>query len=548
MKKCIYSLIFLPLFVYATIIGDTVWNDENKNWEQDANEQGIPNVTIELYDRENNLLKTTTTDTNGNYEFRNVLDNQQFVKVVPLENLSAITPISIEVWTDADMDTINFGLAVDTYSIGDKVWNDIDEDWEEESNEVGLANVTIELYDDSNQKIQTVKSDSNGEYTFDNIRTGEYSVKVITPTNAKLITQERLELWVESNRTEIDFGLHQENNITVKRKLLPPANDKIYFSAFPGFGSSEDIVNSQSINNFETLATKKLVWAPFSQHWFKGMAYPKAQIQAIHEAGVMPYVRFLPRSDLKQFEKEKVFTLDRIINGDFDTELRAWAKGAKAHDIPFIMDFGVEMNGDWFSWSGIFNGADKKDAYGDPTLYDGPEKYRDAYRHIIDLFRDEEVNHVTWFFHPNILDTPTVEWNKAKYYYPGDDYIDWIGFSLYGPFFPADYYWDTFPEIVEENYKRILEISSTKPFALSELGVTDHHPLGTKKKWLDDAFALMFSKKFLNFRAFTYWHEDWDNDGSLTALKIDSSDEALSAFRAGVQNEKVTSKKNMSGN
>lgn len=552
MKKNIYLIILLPILAITANIGDKVWFDANSNWEQDAQEQGLVNISIELYDENNNLLKTTVTDTNGQYQFLNVADKKRFVKVIVPENLKAVTPTIKETWTENSRNDIDFGLNTklnDKYSIGNYVWKDSNQNWKQDNGESGFQNITIELYKDTNELVQTTQTDMDGKYTFDNISEGEYKVKVIVPNNVKLVTEELRELWLEKNREDINFGLYVEDNISTRsRKLLAPKNDKIYFSAFPGFGSSEDIVNVKSIKDFETLATKNLVWAPFSQHWFKGLAYPKAQIEAISAAGVMPYVRFLPRSDLKQWEKETVFTLDRIINGDFDVELRTWAKSAKEHDIPFIMDFGVEMNGDWFSWSGIFNGADKKDGYGDPTLYDGPEKYRDAYRHIIDLFREEKVKHVTWFFHPNILDTPTVEWNKAKHYYPGDDYIDWIGFSLYGAFFPADLYWDTFPEIMEENYQRLLEISPNKPFALSELGVTDYHSLGSKTKWINDAFNTIFTKKYMNFRAFTYWHEDWDNDGSLTSLKIDSSPSALNAFKNAVQNEKVTSQKNMSGN
>ena len=27
---------------------------------------------------------------------------------------------------------------------------------------------------------------------------------------------------------------------------------------------------------------------------------------------------------------------------------------------------------------------------------------------------------------------PNIEWNEPKYYYPADDYIDWIGISIFG--------------------------------------------------------------------------------------------------------------------
>jgi len=329
-------------------------------------------------------------------------------------------------------------------------------------------------------------------------------------------------------------------------KLLPAKSDKIYFSAFPNFGGSEDVVTAKSIKKFEKLATRKIAWAEFSQHWFNGLVYPKAKIQTISDEGVMPYIRFLPRSGLEQFKAEKKFTLEKIIKGDFDKELRAWAKSAKNHNIPIIIDFALEMNGDWFGWSGHFNGTNSKNKYGKSNYFDGPEKYRDAYRHIIDLFRAQKVSNVTWFFHPNIQSSPNEEWNLPKYYYPGDEYIDWIGISIYGAFYPKKSYWDTFDDILKENYQNILEISSTKPLAILEMGVTDHHISGKKSKWIEDAFKTILSQKYLNFKAINYWHESWDDDGSLASLKIDSSVESLTTFQKVIQNDRFTSIVNLS--
>lgn len=330
-------------------------------------------------------------------------------------------------------------------------------------------------------------------------------------------------------------------------KVLAPDNDKIYISAFPDFGGAENVVSSKRIKDFEALSMKKMAWLPFTQHWFNGMAYPKESIHTIYESGSIPYVRFHPRSTLKQFQKETKFSLINIINGKFDAELYQWAKEAKADKIPFIMDFGLEMNGNWFCWSGALNGAGKKDGYGDPHKYDGAEQYRDAYRHIIDIFREVKVNHVTWFFHPTIMTEPKEAWNDPKLYYPGDDYIDWIGISIYGPFHPGEKYWDTFDEIMEGNYQKIAAISNQKPFAILELGVTDHHPMGKKPQWIKETFESIISKKYLDFKAVTYWHENWDNDGILTSLRIDSSKETLSAFRRAISDKHFTSKVKLSG-
>ena len=50
-------------------IGDFVWNDINENGIQDVSEPGILGITVTLYDCDNNLIATTTTDANGLYRF-----------------------------------------------------------------------------------------------------------------------------------------------------------------------------------------------------------------------------------------------------------------------------------------------------------------------------------------------------------------------------------------------------------------------------------------------------------------------------------------------
>ena len=80
-------------------------------------------------------------------------------------------------------------------------------------------------------------------------------------------------------------------------KLLPLSVNQIYFGAFLDFGGYENEVSTQKINAFEALVDKPITWAYFSQNWFNGIVYPKAHIHAIYQAGVVPFVRVMPRSN-----------------------------------------------------------------------------------------------------------------------------------------------------------------------------------------------------------------------------------------------------------
>src|SRR6266540_1670081 len=133
--------------------------------------------------------------------------------------------------------------------------------------------------------------------------------------------------------------------------------------------------------------------------------------------------------------------MQKSIDGEFDQALRAWARAASATRIPLLVEFGAEVNADWFPWNGRYNGADKRDGYGDPSAPDGAERFRDAYRHIVRLCRHEGADNITWFYHildPVLASAISEDAERAlttslAAYYPGDEYIDWIGISVYGP-------------------------------------------------------------------------------------------------------------------
>jgi len=73
-------------------------------------------------------------------------------------------------------------------SIGDRVWNDLDNDGLLDVGESGIENVTLELYEDTNSSgafeagtdtlVDTTTSNATGNYTFDDLLPGEYLVVI----------------------------------------------------------------------------------------------------------------------------------------------------------------------------------------------------------------------------------------------------------------------------------------------------------------------------------------------------------------------------------
>jgi len=249
------------------------------------------------------------------------------------------------------------------------------------------------------------------------------------------------------------------------------ASPNIYFSAFPDFGGPEDQVSAQRISDFENLAQKQITWAYFSDNWYQNIRFPEANVQIIHDAGRVPFIRMMARSNLAESQADPVYHLQNIIDGDFDTPLLQWFQEAAQVNYPLLIEFGTEVNGEWFPWNGIYNGAGEKTGYGDPNLADGPERFVDAYRHIIDLSRQAGATNLTWFFHIDAYGQPEVAWNDFENYYPGDTYIDWIGVSVYGAVTPDDEY-ETFRHKLNRVYNRLTNMTQ-KPLAVLEMGIVE---------------------------------------------------------------------------
>lgn len=132
----------------------------------------------------------------------------------------------------------------------------------------------------------------------------------------------------------------------------------------------------------------------------------------------------------------------RILKGDFDGQIRKAAKQIKRLNLPIMLAlFGEYHPQAWFLFgqdgrTQINNTKNICNQYGDPAWPDGPERVRDTYRHIIDLFRQVGVKNVTWLMYTSTrymdpTDEDFTPWMHPQYFYPGDDYIDWIGQSAY---------------------------------------------------------------------------------------------------------------------
>ncbi|SDG56886.1 MULTISPECIES: SdrD B-like domain-containing protein [unclassified Duganella] len=181
----------------AATIGDRVWIDKNGNGLQDDGESGKAGVTVELKDNTGKVVKTTTTDSNGNYKFSveagtyavNVKapSGYYFTGKDAGSNDSADSDAdssgnlgSVSVSAGQNVTNMDAGL-YQKGEIGDKVWCDLNGDGIQQSNEGGVKGVKVTLLNEKGVAIATDTTDSSGLYSFTDLAPGKYSVKFSAP-------------------------------------------------------------------------------------------------------------------------------------------------------------------------------------------------------------------------------------------------------------------------------------------------------------------------------------------------------------------------------
>ena len=292
-------------------------------------------------------------------------------------------------------------------------------------------------------------------------------------------------------------------------RIAPPPLGKLYHGLYwGGVGTdehdpTEHDVTPEDVARCEQAVDKQTVWIYFSNNWFESRRFPSALCAWIRDLKKVPFVRLMLRSDVDQKHAENFFTLQKIIAGEFDVDLRAWAHEAKSFGSPILIEWGTEPNGNWFSWNGKWNGG----------AGEGPRRYIAAYRHIVDLIRAEGANNLQWVWHVNWLDEPEKKWNRFENYFPGGNYCDWVALSAYGPTTPTTRdETESFAFKMREAYPRLMKIALGKPIIIAELGCDLHNRHVDAANWAKSALEDLFSNRWPAIIGFCWWNEGWQND------------------------------------
>ena len=234
----------------------------------------------------------------------------------------------------------------------------------------------------------------------------------------------------------------------------------------------------------------------------KEQQFPALRIQTIYDLGSMPLLTWEPWLDdfdpvlfpVINPENKNEGGLKAISAGQYDEYITKWALDAKKLGVPILLRMGHEMNDPYrYPW-GPQNNA--------------PEDFIAAWRHVVDLFREKGADNVLWAWSPHPAYPP------FDIYYPGDDYVDWIGISVlnYGTVAPWSQWW-SFDEVVEKFYTAVDPYH--KPMILTEFGSLEVG--GDRSEWLGGALQSV-PGQYPRIQAVVFFHSSDDNTTTYKSL------------------------------
>ncbi|MBB4755219.1 glycoside hydrolase family 26 protein [Actinoplanes lobatus] len=191
-----------------------------------------------------------------------------------------------------------------------------------------------------------------------------------------------------------------------------------------------------------------------------------------------------------------------ILDGGSDGNIRSVARKLKGMKRPILLRWGWEMNGDWFEWGGAQNGQ-------------SAANYVKVWRRLHRIFAEQGADNVSWVWSPNWNSSPGDSWNRVQGYYPGDDYVDWVGISGYNFFNETP---STLFDPVTDRF------GGKKPIILSETAAVQG-----KAKWIKQLHSWVEKTPAVGA---VVWFDTDIQEGTDHNFRFDTDSAALTAYQA----------------
>lgn len=172
--------------------------------------------------------------------------------------------------------------------------------------------------------------------------------------------------------------------------------------------------------------------------------------------------------------------LKKAGDGEYDPVIKNFSRWAKTIERPIYLRIGYEFDG-------IHNQMQ-------------PQAYVKAYQRIVDIIRSEGVNNIAFVWHSYAA--PTYNGYPLSAWYPGDDYVDWVGISLFGQMYENELSAESNAVFdFAKKHKKPVMVAEASPIA----GIEKDN-LEAWSTWFVNFLSLTYDK---NIKAISFINEDW---------------------------------------
>ncbi|TYR76943.1 hypothetical protein FZC79_04400 [Rossellomorea vietnamensis] len=236
------------------------------------------------------------------------------------------------------------------------------------------------------------------------------------------------------------YSLEHAKTVGTKPLAKYEPESGMYIGAFINGDEPLKEFGNLKYSEFNRITSKN--HATYFRYWNYGDSFPTEWAESVKDTGAALHIALEPNNGLGPVKD--------------DAYLRKFARDAAATNTPIFLRFAGEMNGNWVEWNG------------------NPSEYIKSFRTVSQVMAEEAYN-VAMVWSPSANPKRTI-----NEYYPGDDYVDWVGASIYSVMFfngdvsksaehvnPLDSLDDLYTEYADR-----------KPIMISEYGATTYSKAG----------------------------------------------------------------------
>lgn len=440
--------------------------------------------------------------------------------------------ICLSIDLNPDKDYLNFYILQSNTTSGDNLKIQLQEDdngskvYEKNSDDNWIYELVLNKSSEEWQLVSiplsTFKDEnSGGDGVFNcNYKEGKLLCFIISFLNNS--NEEKGLLNKESQKTFFDFFSFSEGPLMKNLQVSENSSCNLGLWSIEGNSARFTEIASGFENMFKNESDKKLGVI----HFFQPFAFDGGNTQnnypSVERIDKVIQEGFIPMITLENHFvniPSKIFSVDvkqpnlsDVIQGECDLFFVNWAKQIKQVKGTVLLRIFHEFNGNWYPWC-ISNNNNN------------PELLVKAFRHIFDVFKEQQVTNVKFIWCPNSMSVPQEKWNNIMDAYPGDEYVDFVGLDVYNGAGESKV-WTSFRKVGIENYFILTKQLPDKPLFICETASRERRnnemDTQTKAEWIEQMSETvksdMSSVKLLS------WFNEKDH------FKINSSENSKNSF------------------